>query len=1122
MKRKSMKKILLCSKSISRFRTISAHIRGGLPYCGLLLFVCALSAPYLYSQAVGGGQIQGTITDATGAAVAGATVEVIQTDSGLHRTVISGADGGYSLPDLPVGPYQLNVTGAGFGASHQVGIVLQVGNNLRMDVKLSVGTNTQSVEVDAGAPQVQMDDQSVSQVIDKQRTVDLPLNGRQATQLILLTGAATTAPSGDLVGTKNYPSSVALSVAGGQGTTTNYLMDGADNNDAFTNVNLPFPFPDALQEFSVQTSGLAAQYGLHPGAVVNVVTASGGNAFHGTLFDFFRNGALNATNYFSTSKDSLKRNQFGGTIGGPIIKNKLFFFFGYQGTQTRQQSASTKAYVPTKAMLNGDFSAFDGAGCQTSGKAKVLRNPATGQPYQNNQIDPSTFNSSALAFLKYMPVATNPCGQVSFGAPNPQSENQYIGRVDWNMSEKQSLFVRYFNTHFNQPGFFGGNLLNTANPALNDQAQSAVIGHTYTLSSNLVNSFHVNATRNYIARGSASDLINPQSLGIQVNSPIPNYIFMNVVNDFSVACGTCENYRVATTTYNVVDDVFLTRAKHRLGFGISYEHSRLNLQGTNNANGQFTFNGNYTSDPLVDFMLGDIYTLYQGNNTGSGFSRNYIGLYAQDSWQASQRLTINAGIRWESDLPEVETNGRGATFSQAAFNAGTISTVYPTAPAGMLFYGDKGVPHGYINNHYDHFEPRVGFAFDPRGKGKESIRGSYSMGFQTPVLYLENRFENMAPFGDSLTLTDPAGGLTNPYAGYPGGNPFPQPYPPPHATAFFPTQSSLFVFPTNLKPSYTQTWNLSIEKQFGNWILTSTYLGDHVLHIWGGNELNPTVYIPGNCGANPCSISSGSQAAANIASRRTLTRINPAMGPYYSGISQEYDGASGKYNGVLTSLQHRFAQHYTVLANYTYSHCLSGATDGGDLGGDVFQNPANPNADYSNCGFDIRHNFVTSVVVRSEVKGSPLRRAMLSGWQLAPIVAITSGAPFTPLTGTDQSMTAVGLDRPNLVGNPYAHTGGRTQWLNGAAFLANPVGTFGTTRPYSLRAPSYFDFDTAATKYVPFHEKDQLEIRTECFNCFNHPNLEAPNATLSSGSSFGKIQLANPPRIIQLSLKIDF
>jgi hypothetical protein len=304
--------------------------------------------------------------------------------------------------------------------------------------------------------------------------------------------------------------------------------------------------------------------------------------------------------------------------------------------------------------------------------------------------------------------------------------------------------------------------------------------------------------------------------------------------------------------------------------------------------------------------------------------------------------------------------------------------------------------------------------------------------------------------------------------------------------------------------------------------LTSSYLGDHVLHIWGGNELNPTVYVPGTCGANPCSISSGSLAAANIASRRTLTRINPAVGPYYSGISQEYDGAGGNYNGVLTSLQHRFAQHYTVLANYTYSHCVSGATDGGDLGGDAFQNPANPNADYSNCGFDIRHNFVTSIVARSEVKGSPLRRAMLSGWQLAPIVAITSGAPFTPLTGTDQSMTAVGLDRPNLVGNPYSHTGGRTQWLNGAAFVANPVGTFGTTRPYSLRAPSYFDFDTAATKYVPFHEKDQLEIRTECFNCFNHPNLEAPNATLSSGSSFGKIQVANPPRIIQLSLKIDF
>ncbi len=337
-----------------------------LTYPLLLLLLFPSTNKFLQAQAIGGGQIQGTITDANGSTVSGATVEAVQQASGLHRTVTSSGDGGYNLPDLPVGPYQLNVSAPGFSSYQQSGIVIEVGNNLRVDIKLQVGGVSQTVQVTAGASMVQTEDQSISQVIDRQRTVDLPLNGRQATQLILLTPGAQAAPLGDLVGTKNYPSSVAISVAGAQATNINYLMDGADNNDAFTNVNLPFPFPDAIQEFSVQTSGLSAQYGLHPGAVVNIVTEAGTNGFHGTLFDFFRNGDMNARNYFSTKQDTLKRNQFGGAIGGPIRRDKLFFFGGYQGTRTRQQGNSITSYVPTPAMFNGDFSVYDGASCQSN------------------------------------------------------------------------------------------------------------------------------------------------------------------------------------------------------------------------------------------------------------------------------------------------------------------------------------------------------------------------------------------------------------------------------------------------------------------------------------------------------------------------------------------------------------------------------------------------------------------------------------------------------------------------------------------------------------------------------------------------------------------------------------
>jgi hypothetical protein len=462
--------------------------------------------------------------------VAGAQVEATQTESGFKRQTTSGADGGYSLPNLPVGPYQLHVTREGFNSYVQSGIVIQVGNNLRVDVALKVGGVAQTVQVNAEASMVQTEDQSVSQVIDQQRMVDIPLNGRQATQLILLTGAATTAPSGDNVGSKNYPSEVTLSVAGSQGTQTEYLMDGADNTDSFSNVNLPFPFPDAIQEFSVQTSGLAAQYGFHPGSVVNIVTRAGTNAFHGTAFEFLRNNDFNATNYFST-RDTLKRNQFGGVIGGPIVKSKLFFFGGYQGTIVHQQSNSTTYILPTQAILNGDWTAFAGS--------KTLKAPFVGNP-----INPSAYNASALALVnKYLPVATNANGHYLYGPPNPNTEHQVIGRVDWNKSEKQTIFGRYYITHYSQPGFFSNNLLNTTNPQLNDQEQSLTIGHTYTISPSLVNSFHVAGTRSAISRGQVSSLINPGTIGINVSTPVPNYIYMAVSGDFTVSCGTARRTR---------------------------------------------------------------------------------------------------------------------------------------------------------------------------------------------------------------------------------------------------------------------------------------------------------------------------------------------------------------------------------------------------------------------------------------------------------------------------------------------------------------------------------------------------------------------------------------------------
>ncbi len=1076
------------------------------------------------AQTIGGGQIQGTVTDSTGSAVPGAAVEADQADSGLKRTVVSGGDGGYLFPNLPVGPYVLKVSKSGFETYQQSGIVIEVGNNLRIDVALKVGGATQTVQVEANASMVQTEDQSVTQVIDAQRVIDLPLNGRQATQLILLSGATAVAPNGDNVGSKNYPSEITYSVAGSQGTQTEYLMDGADNTDSFSNVNLPFPFPDALQEFSVQTSGLAAQYGFHPGSVVNIVTRTGANAFHGTAFEFLRNNFFNAQNYFwtkGTVPDTLKRNQFGGVLGGPIVRNKLFFFGGYQGTIVHQQSANTKYILPTQAILNGDWTAYEGT--------KALK-----APYSGNMINPALYNQAAVQLVtKYLPLATASNGVLLFGPPNPTSEQQYIGRVDWNTSANQTLFVRYYLTHYFQQGFFNNNLLNTTNPELNDQEQSLTLGHTYSISSNLVNSFHASGTRSFVSRGQVSNLITPKTVGINVSTPVPNYIYMAVSGDFTESCGTCETYQVTTNSENVVDDVFWTRGKHHFGFGANYIHNHMNLQGTNNANGQFTFNGSFTGDALADFMVGDLFSLYQGNDTGSTFAKNVFGLYAQDSYQLTHRLTVNAGVRWESDLPEVETAGRGDSFSMSAFLAGTTSSVFKSAPPGLLFVGDPGIPKGYINSHWDHFEPRVGLAWDPRGLGRESVRASYTFGFSQPIVYMEDRYENNAPYGDAITINPPAGSLTNPFTGYPGGNPFPQPFPPSHTTAFFPTAASYFLFPVTMKPSYTQTWNLTLEKQLGAaWKVTLGYLGNHVVHIPSGNEENPATYIPGNwTGPGTCgslTIAPGPNGTAcsgtgNTNQRRATALANPTTGAYYSEISYMYDGSSSIYDGLLLSVQHRFANYFTLLTNYTYSKCITGGTDVGDLGGNTFQNPAKPSTDRSNCGEDFRNNFNTSIVAKSVVKGSPLERNLLGGWEIAPIVTVISGARVTPTTGTDASLTGVNVDRPNQTGAPYLTGQGRKVVLNPASFAKNAPGTYGNTRPYEYLGPLYADFDGAITRLFPIHEATQLQFRSECFDCFNHPNLPGPTAAFNS-SLFGQITTTTPytPRILQFSLKLDF
>ena len=1062
------------------------------------------------AQAVANAQIHGVVTDSSGAVVKDAQIKATQTDTGQARTTVSDSDGSYVLPNLPVGPYHLQVTSPAFKSFVQTGIILQVGNNVQINIDLQVGAVSQEVRVSANAAMVETQDTSISEVMDQRRIIDLPLNGRQATDLILLSGGAAMPPnSSRVITTHDYANAVGVSVAGGQINGNNYLLDGGDHNDSHSNVNLPFPFPDALQEFSVQTSGVSARYGLHPGSVVNVVTRSGTNRFHGNLFEFVRNGAFNARNFFAPTQDTLRRNQFGGTVGGPIKKDKLFIFSGYQATRARTAPPQSIGYVATQASLAGDFSAIESADCQSNKKGVSLMNPSTGQPFPNNFISPSLFSPQALALAKLIPVAGDPCGRLVYSVPSPNNENQYIGRADWLQSSSHTLYGRYFIADFDNPYFYRGNVLTTTRSGLEERAQSVTLGDQYTLGPTVINSFHGTFARLAINRDSAPDLPSPVKLGVNMFNFSPHFIDLSVSSHFSVGGGSNAPAYFIRNQYQYADDMDVVRGRHHLTFGGQILAIQMNEVNIGSSNGSFTFNGSLTNDALADFLIGRPSSVSVGNPAQIALREKYTGLYFQDDVQVTKRLNLHAGVRWDPFFPETDAAGRGQFFSLPAFIAGQKTGKYDNAPPGLLYYGDPGIPVGYARKRYGNFAPRFGLAWDPRGNGKQSVRASYGIFYDFPESYTMRDWALSSPWGNQVNLPAPAGGFGNPFATYPGGNPFPTPYPPAKNAAF--SQQGVYInLPMDLHQPYMQQWDLSLQRELqGDWLVSATYLGSKTTHLRSSTEQNPAFYGPG-------------ATLSNTNQRRMLYRLNPTSGAYYSTITLLDDGVNTNYNAMRLSLQHRFSRNFTLLSVYTYSHCLQDAEPiANRVTGNQYQNPYNRNADHGPCDFDLRHNFVSSFVYESPKFANRATNLMLGSWQFSFLMTAHAGFPFTPVTGVDASLSGVGLDRPNVVGNPYVRNTKTLQWVNGAAFVPNPAGTFGNAGYNSLLGPALFNLDTNLTRLFKIRESQRFELRFEFFNVLNHTNFANPVNNLRSGT-FGVIQSAGDPRILQFAVKYSF
>ncbi|MBV8818364.1 MAG: carboxypeptidase regulatory-like domain-containing protein, partial [Acidobacteriaceae bacterium] len=934
--------------------------------CSALL-LALFSTPIVRAQSTAVASVSGTVTDTSGAAIVGAQVSMTETTKDLVRTTITDNTGSYTLPNLPVGPYRLEVKNAGFKDYVQSGLELSVNNNVQINVVLEVGSATERVEVQATAGLVETKENSVSVVIDQQRINELPLNGRQATQLILTLGAASYGDAGD-TGSKTFYSSTRISVAGGQGNGTAYLLDGADNTDAMSNVNMPFPFPDAMQEFSVETSAVSSRFGIHPGATVNAVTKSGSNAFHGNLFEYIRNGDWNARNFFALHVDSLKRNTFGGTVGGRIIRDKLFFFGGFQPTRNRSNPPLSTTYIPNAAMLAGDFSVAAGPSCQSSGVGLTLKNPlANNAAFPNNQIPASLLNPVAVKIAsQYLPYqSADQCGKVTYSIPITGDEDQYITRVDWLQNTKHSLYGRYLLTNFqNPPTYDGKNLLTTTQAGNLERAQSATVGDTYTFGPNTLNSFHLGFNRVRDNRGPTPIPMNPTLLGVNMYSAVPNFLLIAVSGAFSTFCGTCAPGHFNLNSFQIADDVDLIRGKHQIGFGFNLVRVQNNTVSGFNENGNFNFNASRTGFGLADFMTGLPNDFTQTNATPDDLRQWIMSFYVQDTFKFSQKLTINAGVRWEPTFPDPDKYRRGTSFNLAAFYAGQVSTVHPNAPAGLFFPGDPGIPRANWNGHLANFAPRVGLVWNPHGDGRDTLRVGGSILYDVTETWFNERETTNAPTGTAIDITNPVGGLSDPWQGYPGGNPFPQ-----NGRAYFPVNGVYVNMPINPKPTYVANWNATYQRQlFTNWLASISYIGNKTTHIWSsGGEMNPAIYIPGNCVAGQYGLTApgACSTTSNTAGRRLFTLTNPKWGPSYASVNTMDDGAVAHYNGLLVSMQHRFANNFTALVNYTYSNCISDADFGAALAGSSNSQPFNRHADRGRCVFDTRHIFNTSLVATS-------------------------------------------------------------------------------------------------------------------------------------------------------------
>jgi hypothetical protein len=1082
-------------------------------------------------------QVSGTVRDQSGAVLPGVEVTATHTGTGISRGTVTNETGYYILANLATGPYRLEASLPGFRTFAQTGIVLQVNSNPVINPVLEVGQVTEQVEVQANVSQVETRSTAVGQVIENERILELPLNGREVTDLIVLSGAAVQT---GVAATTSWQGGRTISVAGGLDFGVAYSLDGALHNNVYDGTQMPMPFPDALQEFKVEASGRSASGGTRgSGGQVNAVTKSGTNEFHGDAFWFVRNYKFNARNFFAARRDSLKRNQYGGTIGGPIARNKLFFFGGYQGTNTRSDPSTDFQFVPTAAMLAGDFTDFASPACN-SGRQITLR-----APFSNNRTDPALFSRPALNMVATFPAAEDPCGRSTYGAQEKRDEIQIVTKVDYQATAAHSLFGRYLVSTLNLPTPYEltkNVLVTEGDPGqgFDNRAQSYALGSTYLLGPSTVNAFRLSVNRTRIIRLGAKFWSAPQ-MGVRGYSEKDDHALIVVSGGGGFTLGGRADSFFSTTAYQIGDDLSLLKGSHQVTLGANIAHWRSIQRASTQDVGRYRFDGSFTGLGMADFLTGRLRGLDQQQPVQWSSRQSYIATYVADTWQALPRLTLNYGLRWEPFITLKLTEGAVYHFNIDRFRQGIRSSAYPnavpTVPAGLYYPGDPGFPPGTqpVFNKWGLFAPRVGLAWDVSGDGRTSVRMSYGLAYDFSGSISFGGSSSSPPWGFDTTVESPAGGFEDPWRDFPGGIPFPLDRSIPRFK-----NGATYYYTENLhaRPPSVQNWNLSVQRELpANFLVSATYLGSQATHLWTREARNDALFVPGvgnangNCFLNgqavPYRVAAGApcSVAGNTNARRALALINPAEAAFYNRVSARTDGGTQQYHGLLLSTQRQAAQGINVGLNYTWSHCIGDDpnANASGVGGTGFLDPNDRRRDRGNCASDRRHLLNTTMVLSTPEFANSALRKVASGWRLSSIYRFSTGSFLTINTGRDILLSGqAGNQRVNqILEDPYGDRSSLTNYFNVNAFAQPATGSIGNTGRNMVEGPSTWQFDVALSRGFRLGETQRLEFRAEAFNVTNSLIRKDPVTSFAS-NIFGQIRSAGDPRVVQFALKYAF